>query len=73
MGQSAPFLGRLLVNIFSKIAADFCHDFELTLYIEGIFFLSRGGGGVSFPFFNGCKYDAFCVLSYAIGFFLKFK
>ena len=28
MVQSAPFLGRLLVNIFSKIATDFCHDFE---------------------------------------------
>ena len=32
MVHSEPFLGRLLVNIFSKIVADFCHDFEFTLY-----------------------------------------
>ena len=46
MVHSEPFLGRLLVNIFSKIVADFCHDFEFTLYIEVIFPLPWRGGGV---------------------------
>ena len=51
MVLSEPFLGRLLVSIFSKIVADFCHDFEFTLYIEGIFPLPWKGGGVPFSFY----------------------
>ena len=51
MVHSEPFLGRLLVNIFSKIVADFCHDFEFTLYIEVIFSSPVEGGGVSFSFY----------------------
>ena len=59
MVHSEPFLGRLLVNIFSKIVADFCHDFEFTLYIEVIFSSPVEGGGPPSPFINGCKVDAF--------------
>ena len=62
IAHSEPFLGRLRVNIFSKIVATFCHDFEFTLYIEGIFPLpwkGGGGGGCPYPFINGCKVYAF--------------